>query len=157
EVRGMTQAAVTTYGYGAVILNGAQSPDATSLADTADALRTAERSGDDVALAWGRITHGIMLVRLHDDPAGLALLEKGRQQAFENGDWLTVNLADVQIAECKARDEDPGPAIEIARATVAQLSDCGEAILRGPATTVLVESLLRRGAPQDVQEAQAAI
>ncbi len=49
EVQGMTQAAVTSYGYGAAIMNGATVPDATALGHTADALRTAERSGDDVS------------------------------------------------------------------------------------------------------------
>ena len=86
-----------------------------------------------------------------------ALLEKGRQQAFRHGDLLTVTMADIQIAECRARDEDPDPAIEMARATVAHLFDCGETIFRGPATVVLVESLLRRGTAQDLQEAQAAV
>jgi adenylate cyclase len=158
EVQGMTQAAVTTYGYGVTVLNGALSPDAVVLRDTADALHTAERSGDDVALAWTRIIHGIMLLRQRDgDPAGMDLLVKGRRQAAGHGDLLTVTMADVQIAECKARAGDVDAAIVIARANVAHLFGCGEAILRGPATAVLVESLLLRGTAGDLQEAQAAV
>jgi adenylate cyclase len=159
EVQGMTQAAVTTYGYGVAVMNGALVPDVTAVGYTADALRTAERSDDDVSLAWARIAHGIMLVRLHDGDhaAGLDLLAKGRQQAFRHADLLPATMADVQTAECKAHSGDFGAAIEIAVATVEHLFDCGEVIFRGPALTVLAESLLRRGTEQDLQEAQTAI
>ena len=159
EVQGMTQVVVTTYGYVVPVMNGALVPDATAMEHTADALRTAERSGDDVSLAWARIGHGIMLVRLHDgDPAaGLDILAKGRDQAFRHGDLLTATMADIQIAECKAHNGDTGAAIEIARATVGHLFDSGEVIFRSPASTVLAESLLRRGTKQDLREAQTAI
>jgi adenylate cyclase len=159
EAQGMTQAAVTTYGYAVALMTGAQVPDATALRYTADALRTAERSGDDVSLAWARVAHGIMLVRLRDgdQAAGIDLLAKGRQQAFRHADLLTVTMADIQTAECKAHTGDIGAAIEIAGATVEHLFDCGEVIFRGPASTVLAESLLRRGTEQDLQEAQTAM
>jgi adenylate cyclase len=159
EAQGITQATVTTYGCGMAVMNGALVPDAAALEYTADALRTAERSGDDVSLAWARVAHGIMLVREHGgDPAvGIDLLVKGRQQAFRQADLLTVAMADIQLAECKAHTGDTGAAIEIAGATVAQMFDSGEVIFRGPASTVLVESLLSRGTAQDLHEAQAAI
>ena len=159
EVQGMTQAAVTTYGYAVTFMNGALMPNTTTLGHTADALRIAERSGDDVSLAWSRVAHGITLVRLHgeDHVAGLDLLAKGRQQASAHADLLTVTMADVQTAECKAHTGDFGAAAEIARPTVEHLFDCGEVLFRGPATRVLAESLLRRGTEQDVQEAQTAI
>ncbi len=159
EVRGMTQAAVTTYGYAVALMNGALVPDATALGHTADALRTAERSGDDVSLAWARVAHGIMLVRVHggDPAAGMDLLAKGRQQASRHADLLTVTMADIQTAECKAHTGDTGAAIEIARATVGHLFDSGDVIFRSPASTVLAESLLCRGTAQDLQEAEAAI
>ena len=159
EAKGITQAVVTTYGYAVAVMNGALVPDATAVRYTADALRTAERSGDDVSLAWARVGHGIMLVRLHDgdQAAGMDLLAKARQQAFRHADLLTVTMADIQTAECKARTGDTGAAIEIAGATVGHLFDSGEVIFRGPASTVLAESLLRRGTAQDLQEAQTAI
>ena len=151
----MTQAVVTTYGYAITVMNGALMPNTTTLRYTADALRTAERSGDDVSLAWARVGHGITLVRLHgeDHAAGLDLLAKARQQASAHADLLTVTMADVQTAECKAHTGDIGAATEIARATVEHLFDCGEVLFRGPATRVLAESLLRRGTEQDVQGA----
>jgi len=157
-VRGMTWAAVTVYGYAVTVLNGALMPDASVLADTADALRAAEKFGDDVTLAWARMGHGIMLLRMNgDDPHGMELLVQGRQQAFRHGDLLTMTMADIQIAESKAVAADVDAAIEIARATVDRLFDCGAAIFRGPATAALVESLLRRGTAQALDEAQAVI
>ncbi|HTQ22820.1 hypothetical protein [Mycobacterium sp.] len=159
EVQGVTQAAVTTYGYTMVLMNGAMAPDATTLRNSADALRAAERSGDDTSLAWKRVSHGIMLIRLPDGDkaAGIDLLAKGRQHAFRRGDLLTVTMADIQTAEWKADTGDVDAAIEIAGATVEHVFDCGEAIFRGPASAVLVESLLRRGTENDLREAQHVI
>ena len=68
-----------------------------------------------------------------------------------------MTMADIQIAESKAVAADVDAAIEIARATVDRLFDCGAAIFRGPATVVLVHSLLRRGTAQALDEAQAVI
>ena len=133
---GMTQAAVTTYGYGVTMLNCVLVPDTTVLEHTADALASAERVGNDVSVAWARVIHGIVLVRKHvrDRATGLELVARGRQQALRHGDLLTVTMADIQMAECKACDGDTAGAIEIAAATVKHLSDCGIVSFRGPAT-----------------------
>ncbi|WP_235009984.1 adenylate/guanylate cyclase domain-containing protein [Mycobacterium sp. 3519A] len=158
EVQGITRAAVVAGGYVPAVLNGVLAVDATLLADTDETLRAAERSGDDVSLAWARITHGIMLVRVNAaDSAGMSLLMKGRQQAWRHGDLLTATMADVQLAEYKARAAELDAAIEIARATTAHLVECGEVLFRGPATVVLVEALLQRGAGRDLQEAHAVV
>jgi adenylate cyclase len=100
-----------------------------------------------------------MLVRVHgwDYASGVDLLAKGRHQASRHGDLLTVTMADTQIAECIAHTGDLDGAIEIADATVRHLFDSDEVFFRGPASMVLVESLLRRGTKQDLPEAQAAI
>ena len=45
---------VITYGYSVAVTNGLLLPDAAALAETADVLRSAEKSGDDVALASRR-------------------------------------------------------------------------------------------------------
>jgi adenylate cyclase len=159
EAQGMTQATVTHYGYGVTLLNGVITADATTLSHSAEQLQTAERRGDDLSLAWARVGLGIMLAHLDaaDHAAATGLLEKGRQQAYGHGDLLTATMADIQIAECKARSGDIDGAIEIAASTVGHLFDCGEAIFRGPALTVLAEALLRRGTEQDLQEAETAI
>lgn len=159
QVKGITQAAVTATAYAVAVMNGALVPDSTALMHTTDAVRTAERCGDDVSLAWAHVAHGIMLVRLPggDQNAGVELLARARRQAFGHGDLLTVTMADVQIAECKAHTGELDGAIDLARGIVAHLSACGGVMFRTPASTVLVESLLRRGTERDLQEAQAAI
>ena len=159
EAKGMTQAAATTYGYGVVIQNGALVPDAAMLAHTADALRTAERSADDVSLAWSRTIHGSVLMNAQeaDYGAGLDLLVSGRQQALRHGDLLTATTADIQIAQHKTRTGDFDGAIDVARATVEHVFNRGVVINRGPATTALAEPLLRRGTESDLREAQDVI
>ena len=62
-----------------------------------------------------------------------------------------------EIAREKARNGDLDGAIELARAAIDKMFDRGAMLLRGVATTVLVEALLDRGVDGDLQEAQAAI
>ncbi|WP_179466326.1 AAA family ATPase [Mycolicibacterium vinylchloridicum] len=156
-VEGITLTAIITYGYGALLLNGVLLPDAVMLRDSALALEAAERSGDDLSLAWSRIIHGIMLIRSGAGAGSIDLLRQGRHQAADQADQATVTTADIQLAICAADSGDLDVAIEIAGAAVAHLFDCGEAIIRGPAVTVLVESLLRRRGGDDVREAQCVV
>jgi adenylate cyclase len=140
-------------------MNGVMVPDATALGQTVDALRTAERAGDDVSLTWTRNIHGIMQLRLHEgDPeTALELVANAREQAVRQGDLLTGTIADIQMAEFEAYNGDVGAAIEMSRAAVEHLFDCGAVVFRGPASTVLVESLLRRGTEDDLREAQTVV
>jgi adenylate cyclase len=158
-VGGITQSAVTMYGYAVPVLNRALVPDANIVRDTLVALENAERFGDNVSLAWARISRGTVLTRLGeaDQDVGLALLQQGREQARRHGDLLTATPADVATAEYKAQIGDIDGAIEMSRTILGYLFDSGEMLFRGPATTVLVESLLRRGTKTDLQEAQAVI
>jgi adenylate cyclase len=158
-VGGITQSAVTTYGYGVTVLNRALLPDASIVRDTCVALENAERFGDNVSLAWARIARGMILTRLGDadQDVGLELLQKGWEQARGHGDLLTATVADVATAEYKAQIGDIDGAVEMSRTILGHLYESGEMLFRGPATTVLVESLLRRGAEADLQEARAAI
>jgi adenylate cyclase len=156
---GITQSAVTIYGYAVPIMNGALLPDASIVRDTGVALKNAEQFGDNVSLAWARITRGMILTRLGDadEDVGWDILQKGREQARRHGDLLTATTADVAVAEYKAQIGDIDDAIKMSRTILGHLFDRGEMFLRGPATTVLVESLLRRGAETDLREARAAI
>lgn len=156
---GMTQAAVVTYGYGVALLNGVLVADAGVVEHTAEALRCAERSGNDVSLAWTRVIHGVASVNMHGQDHGVAmdLLAHGRRQALEHGDLLVATTADIQLAQCRAFAGDTSAAIDLAAAAVEHLSDRGKLSCSGPATKVLVEALLRRGSQQDLLDAQAAI
>jgi adenylate cyclase len=135
-------------------------PDATALRDTADAVERAERSGDEMALDIARFARGITLAH-RDDPqreAGFALLAQARDAAvWERFTLQIVPVVDIHLAKEKARCGDLDGAIGLARAVVEDLFNSGGSIWSAPATTVLVEALLRRGSDGDIAEAQAAI
>jgi adenylate cyclase len=142
------------------IPNGTLPPDAVALQRTAEALRIAEQSGDDFTLALARLTRGLVLVHRDDSERGVGfeLLTKAREMALQERFSMTaVPIVDTQIAREKARTGDLDGAVEIALAVIHDQLDNGEMISRGPATTVLVEALLRRGADGDLHDAQAAI
>jgi adenylate cyclase len=153
--RGYPDVHVVTVMYKYVaIADGALLPDSTALQDTAEALRSAEQSGDNFVLALARLTRGLTLIHRGgpERERGVKLL----------GDVGAVTMAaqllvDIEIARDKARTGDIDGAIELARTVVSTQFDTQTMMWRGPATTVLVEALLRRGGDADLQQAQAAI
>jgi adenylate cyclase len=68
-----------------------------------------------------------------------------------------VPIIDLQTAAQKARTEDLDGAIALTRNIIAEQFETGATLYLGAATTVLVESLLRRGRGADLDDAQAAI
>jgi adenylate cyclase len=68
-----------------------------------------------------------------------------------------VPIIDLQTAAEMARTEDLDSAIELARHVVVEQFETGATLYLGTATSVLDESLLRRGHDTDVDEAKAAI
>jgi hypothetical protein len=142
-----------TIGYGALL------PDEVALQETAEALEIADRSGDDFTLANARLTRGATLVLQHggEREHGFDLLAMVRQAALQQRFTISaVWFQDIQIAKEKSRSGDIDSAIELSRAVIDDLLDAGNMIWSGLATTTLVESLLRRGAHGDLQDAQAA-
>jgi adenylate cyclase len=135
-------------------------PDARALRDSAEALQIAEQSGGDVVLSIARLTRGLALVD-RDGPqreVGFDLLTKVREAALEERSSMTVvPIVDIQTAQEKARTGDVDGAIELSRVVIDDMFGTGEMIWHGPATTVLVEALLSRGADADLQEAQAVM
>jgi hypothetical protein len=153
------QVLLTADFYTLALLNGALLPDATALCDTADALAIAERCGDDSALFMARGARGIVLVHQHgpEREHGFDLLAQVRDAALRAPVTVAVPVVDILTAKERLRSGDLVGAIDLSRAVIDYLFAVGEMIYRGPATTVLVETLLRRSAPGDLQEAQAAI
>ena len=127
-----------------------------------DALGIAERSGDDLALAFARVTLGMALVHRPTDAErdrGQTLLAEVSDVFLRHGHNLgEVPVVNVYVARERARRGERDDAISLMRAAVDQLFREGQLLLWGvPATGVLVETLLDRGADGDVAEAQAAI
>ena len=131
--------------------NGVLRPDDSAVREIEDALRIAERSGDDLAVANARVTLGMALV--HRDTA--AERDRGQKLLAEVGDVFVRrghNLAElpiinVYLARERARRGDRDEAIPLMRAAVDHLFREGRLLLWGTAATgVLVETLLDRGA-----------
>jgi len=130
--------------------------------EIADALRIAERSGDDIALAFARMTLGIALVHHHT----AAERDRGQRLLAEVGEMFLrrgYNLCDltgvsVYAARERARRGERDDAIPLMAAAVGHLFREGQLPVWGmSATGLLVETLLDRGEAADLAEAEAAI
>jgi len=126
------------------------------------ALRIAERSSDDLALALTRMTLGTALAHrptAAERDRGKTLLAEASEVFLRRGHNLcNLPLVEVYTAREKARRGDRDDAIPLMRATVDQLFHEGRLLAWGiPASGVLVETLLDRGTEGDVAEAEAAI
>ena len=158
----MSYATVVAFVYFAGIPWGVLRSDDSTVREIEDALRIAERSGDDFAVSNARATLGVALV--HRPTA--AERDRGQKLLAETGDMLLRqghNLAELPLIEVyaareRARRGDHDDAIPLIRAAVDHLFRDGRLPAWGvPATGVLVETLLERGAESDVAEAESAI
>ena len=120
-------AAVIVIGYGYIfaVTNGFVLPDAAALAETADLLCHAEKSGDDGVLARAPTAYGLLLTHAAppDRGAGIELLITGRAGSLLQRNLLGVAMADIRITQLKADTGDVDEAIAIAQATVNELTD----------------------------------
>jgi hypothetical protein len=157
----LTYAGTVTYAYGTTMPIGALMPNDSMMREIEDALHSAERSGDDFALAHVQLTLGAALVQSptaaeHD--RGQRLLAHVREVFLRDGHHLAdLPLVDVYLARERARSGDCDGAIPLMRAAIDHLVRGGQLLAWGVvATGVLVETLLNRGADGDLAEAEAA-
>jgi len=153
---------VVGYTYLPGILCGLLRPDDSAMREIEDALRIAERSGDDLALFAARMTLGAALVHRHSEAErdqGHKLLAEVSEVFLRRGhNQPEVPIVDVYAARERARRGDRDGAIPFMRAAVDHLFREGHLQMWGvPATGVLVETLLDRSADGDVAEAEGAI
>jgi len=137
-------------------------PDDSAVREIENALGTAERSGDDIALsnAWAAL--GLALVyrqTVAERDRGEKLLTEVSEVFLRRGHNLSdLPIISVYLARERARRGDRDEAVPLMRATVNDLFREGMLLAWGvPAAGVLVETLLDRGADGDVAEAEAAI
>ena len=157
----MSYAFAIAFVYFSGIHNGVLRPDDSAMREIEDALRITERSGDDLAVAFVRVTLGLALVHRHTSAArdhGQDLLAEVSEVFVRRGHNLgELPLVDVYSARERARGGDRDGAIPLMRAAVDHLFREGRLLALGvPTTCVLVETLLDRGADGDVAEAEAA-
>jgi hypothetical protein len=135
--------------------------DDAALCDIEEALALAERASDDLALGLARFTLGVALVH-RDSPAdrerGLELLGQVRDMCLQGRFYLSLlAVVDMCTARERARRGDRDGAIPLLREVVDDLFHAGQLRTCIGATAFLVETLLERGAGDDVAEAEAAI
>ncbi len=158
----LSYATVVTYVYLSGIPLGVLAADDRAVRESQDALRIADRSGDDFAVAIAQMTFGVALVHGRTDAErdrGQKLLAKVSDVFLRQGYLLgELPLVNVYLARERFRRGDRDEAISLMRAAVDHLFREGQLLEWGiPATGVLVETLLERGSVGDVSEAEAAI
>ncbi len=158
----MSYAAVIGWVYGAGIALGVLAADDRVLCEIEDALRIAERSADNLAVAAALMTLGHALVHRQTAAEG----ERGQKLLAEVSDMFLrwgyaldqLSVFNVYMARERARRGDRDEAIPPMRAAADYLFRQGQLLFWGvPVTGVLVETLLDRGADGDLAEAEAAI
>ena len=157
----ISYAAVVNTKYSAAITCGLLLPDEAALGEIDQALRVAQRSADDVALGIARTALGIALLHRAseaDRERGLELLEQLRDMCLDEVYYLSLlHFGEVYIARERARRGDRDGALPLLRSAVDGMINTGHFGPFIPSTGVLVETLLERGAGDDVAEAEAAI
>ena len=158
----MSYAFAVAWVYAVGISFGVLRPDDSAMREIDDALGIAERSGDDLAVSNAQATLGMALIHRHTDAErdrGHKLLAEAAEVFVRGGHNLAeLPMINVYSARERARRGDRDDAIPLGRAAVDHLFREGHLLSWGvPATGVLVDTLLNRGAESDVAEAEAAI
>jgi hypothetical protein len=142
--------------------NGVLSPDDRAVSEIEDALRIAERAGDNFALEVTRLTLGVALMHRQTDAErdrGQKLLaEVSEAFVSQRYNLLELPIVEVYLAREGARRGDRDKAIPLMRGVVDHMFHDGRLQMWGiPATGVLVETLLNRNGDGDLDEAESAI
>ncbi|MFI5510829.1 ATP-binding protein [Mycobacterium sp. NPDC051804] len=156
----ITRSAALYYTYIAAIVNGVLFPTDPVLHEAEEALTLAEQSGGNVDVGQGIQYLGLILVRLGGSSRarGFELLHQVRAMAVEKRYTdNVVPLVDAHVAQEKTRVGDLADAISLSRSAVNELFDTGDTFWHGYAINVLVEALLHRGNPNDMQDAKIAV
>jgi hypothetical protein len=157
----MSYAVVIAYAYGSAIAGGVLLADGAALRDVEEELEIIERSSEDFALGWARWALGVVLVNREsraERERGLAVLGQVRDMCLQGRFYQDLLAAvDVFTARERARRGDRDGAIPLLRGAVDDLFHRGQLGYCSPVTAVLVETLLERGAGDDVAEAKTAI
>jgi class 3 adenylate cyclase/DNA-binding IscR family transcriptional regulator len=155
-------AAAVAYVYFPGLPLGAVAADDPALREIEEALAIAERSGDDMALAFARVILGLALVHRQTDAersSGDKLLAEVSDVFQHRGHNLSeLRLVKMYLARERARSGNRDEAIPLMIAAVDELVREEQLPSWGiSATGVLVETLLDRGAESDVAQAEAAV
>lgn len=151
-------ARAVTYVYTLGIPSGVLAPDDVAMRDIDEAVRDAERSGDNHAVAIARMTQGLARVhRATEDERnlGLQILEDFLRQGHNRGE---LPIAKVYLARESARRGNRDEAIEVIRSALVSLTEQGQLLGWGIlATSRLVDTLLEVPGQAGTAAAEAAL
>jgi class 3 adenylate cyclase len=142
------------------VMYGAITVGDDALRDTADALRIAERSGDDFTVGFARFTRGMVLVHHAnaDTAEGLELLAAVRElSAQERLSMTMLPPIDNHLARVQADAGDLDGAIELCRNGLDDLYATSGMLYLSMSAELLGELLLRRGGAGDLGEVDMVV
>ena len=116
--------------------------------ETRSALQRADAFGDGYGIALARLAHGTALLRSgdRDRDVGLELLQSSRSGGIDIGGSVT----EAELATAMTWQDRRDDQIDILRDTVLSEIDLGETLFAGYPVSVLVQLLVDRGAPYDL-------
>jgi class 3 adenylate cyclase len=153
---------VVGYVYFPGVMIGVLGSDDATISEIEAAVPIAERSADDLALAFARVSLGVALVHR----SAVAERNRGQKLLTEAVDVFTrgghnlgeLPIVHVYLAREMARRGDIDGAIPLMRAALDDLVREGQVLAWGiPATGIFVDTLLARGGDADLVEAEAAM
>jgi adenylate cyclase len=157
EIEPGLRSALLLYIHGIGVANGLMLPDSQVLSESERNLRVASERGDEFALASANLLQGIILTQ-HEGARrteGFEFLNRALAAPLHNRiHQEATHQLETERAKEQARTGDLDGAITLLRSAFARQTTVG---FRAPVTTALVEVLLRRGRPADVNEATAVI
>ncbi|HET7667208.1 MAG TPA: cyclase, partial [Mycobacterium sp.] len=154
-----TLAFVVAWTYGLEIAYGLLRADDSALRTIEEAVQTAEATSNDTALGLVKLTLGFALLyrdAAADRQRGLELVVHAREWQRERTPSL-VPVAELLAARERATRDDRDVAIPVMRQVVDELHQAGRLQYGVLARGILAETLLERGAEDDLAEAQQVI
>ncbi len=155
----VSQATVMAYKY-ISIARGIVLADDVAVAEIEEAMQTAERSSDQIAVILVRMALGIVLVHhsAADSQRGYDILTELRETCVRERYALnSVPILNVYAARESVDHGDIDGGVEQLRATCDGMVETGNIGNLDLATVALVETLLARGSADDIAEAEAAV
>jgi adenylate cyclase len=145
--------------YGLAASAGAVRLETATLRETAEILELANQRGDDLSVWSARFLHGFVLAQRAepDRGRGLNLLASTREAVMQQRALaVLLPLIDLEFAKEKARHGDIGDAVGALQSILEREIAAGGFGAYAPATEILVELLLQRGGPGDIDSAREA-
>jgi class 3 adenylate cyclase len=155
-----TYAAVVTWAYAYAIHYGVLRADDSALCAIREAVQAAEGSSNGVSLSLAQYTLGVALLSRDaaaDRDRGLEVMVHTRDMWLRLHALFMVPVVDLLAARGRARRGNRDGAIAVMRKAVDELHQAGRLGYGVWGTGVLVETLLERGAQDDLTEAEEAI